>query len=191
MKRIANYGNRTKRRRIRIHGNNQLRTSVLKHCGTVNHEKYELEIRDFNPKWVIEYIPYLSQIFKNNHDRIGLLGIPIQSGSEKILKLMNRDHSATELKKCLISLRKTSPNIKLMTHVMIGFPGEDENDFGNTIDLLYSVKFDIVYIYRYADRPGTKSSELNHKISDAVKNRRTYRLRNHLIKHLPQTTILG
>lgn len=154
-------------------------------------EKYELEIHDFSPKWLIEYFPYLSQIMKNNHDRIGLLGIPVQSGSEKILKLMKRDYSASALKNCLISLRQTIPNIKLMTHVMIGFPGEDENDFGKTIDLLDSVKFDLVHIFRYSDRTGTKAAELNNKISDIVKDHRIHKLKNHLIKHIPQTTIFG
>lgn len=152
-------------------------------------EKFKIEIHDFSPKWLIEYYPSLSQILNNNHDRIGLLGFPVQSGSEKIIKLMNRDYSTTALKKCLISFQEISPDIKLWTHVIIGFPGEDESDFDDTIDFLNSVKFDTIFIYRYSDRPGTKSSELNHKISNAVMERRILRLRNHLSEHMPQTTI--
>jgi len=145
-------------------------------------KKYKIEIHDFSPKWLTEYFPSLYQIVKNNHDRIDVLGFPIQSGSEKILKLMNRDYSATELKRCLKSLREISPDVKLWTHVMIGFPGEDKNDFDDTMNLLDSIKFDHVSIYKYSDRPGTKSSELNHKISDDLKDSRIRRLEKYLLK---------
>jgi tRNA A37 methylthiotransferase MiaB len=152
-------------------------------------EKFKLEIHDFSPKWLIEYYPSLSQILSNNHDRIGLLEFPIQSGSEKIIKLMNRDYSTTELKKCLISLKEILPDTNLWTHVIIGFPGEDSSDFNDTVDFLNSVKFDAIFIYRYSDRPETKASELNHKIFNDVIERRIHTLKNQLTMHIPQTNI--
>ncbi len=89
------------------------------------------------------------------------LHLPVQSGSDRVLKMMGRGY-ATELYFDLIErLRKSRPGIALSTDIIVGFPGETEQDFQLTLDLLSRVRFASVYAFKYSPRPGTAALRLN------------------------------
>jgi MiaB/RimO family radical SAM methylthiotransferase len=137
--------------------------------------EYQLVLSDFHPRWFIQYYPELSEIFVANVSRIGHIEIPVQSGSDKILNLMKRHYSSEDIKRCGKSLREKAPDIHMKTHLIIGFPGETDDDFDQTLDLVRTVKFDRVISYQYTDRPGTEASGFPGKVSSLVKIRRHWR----------------
>jgi tRNA-2-methylthio-N6-dimethylallyladenosine synthase len=102
--------------------------------------------------------------------------LPVQSGSETILRAMKRGYTAADAKTCLCELRNARSKIILSTHVIVGFPGETDRDFQDTIDLLNAVRFDRIDIYKYSDRPQTESSVMPDKVVEKVKRKHVRRL---------------
>ena len=105
------------------------------------------------------------------------LNLPIQSGDNEILKLMNRHYTVKEYKNKIAKLRKKIPDICLSTDIIIGFPGETKKAFGNTVKLFRDVKYDMAYINKYSPRPGTAAWKLGDPISWEEKKRREKDLR--------------
>ena len=149
-----------------------------------NKQKFQLIFDDFSPKWLIMYFPDLFQIITKHSNRFGYVGLPIQSGSEKILSLMKRDYTAEDAKKCMLALKKACPELHIHTHVLIGFPGEDEEDFLGTIEYLRDVPFDRVAIYKYSDRPNTPASKSAEKVPKNEMRGRMLRIREIVKKSL-------
>jgi tRNA-2-methylthio-N6-dimethylallyladenosine synthase len=89
-----------------------------------------------------------------------LIHLPIQSGSNKILNLMNRKHTIDEYLQTFEKLKAINPNIQFSSDFIIGYPGEDENDFLDTFDLINKIKFINSYSYIYSPRPGTVAADL-------------------------------
>jgi len=83
------------------------------------------------------------------------LHLAVQSGSNKILKAMNRRHTAEEFVELTNDIKKQVPNIQFGTDIIVGFPGETEKDFQDTLSILKAVKFNVVYVQRYSPRKGT------------------------------------
>jgi len=137
---------------------------------------FKLIIDDFSPKWFVKYFQELLEIFAKNASRIGYLGLPVQSGSEKILRLMKREYSAENVRKCILVLRQACAELEITTHIMIGFPGETDRDFVDTLNFIRSVQFDQVAIYKYSDRPNTCALELCDKISEWEKLKRIWKI---------------
>jgi tRNA-2-methylthio-N6-dimethylallyladenosine synthase len=100
------------------------------------------------------------------------LHLPAQSGSDRILSLMNRKYTASEYQEKVGRLRAVCPEIALTADVMVGFPGETEEDFKATLQLLENVRYDNLFSFRYSDRPSTGASGLPEKINEEVKARR-------------------
>ena len=100
-----------------------------------------------------------------------LLHLPVQSGSNKVLKEMNRKHSVEEYKKIISDLLKNKPNIKFSSDFIIGYPGETEEDFENTLNLLNEIKFINTYSFLYSPRPGTPAASKNNYFQDDSKKR--------------------
>jgi len=98
--------------------------------------------------------------------------LPIQSGDDEILKKMNRGYTIRQYKNLVKKIRKKVPNIKLSTDVIVGFPGETEKQFENTVRLFKEIKFDKTYIAKYSPRPGTAAYELKDNVSWEEKKRR-------------------
>jgi tRNA A37 methylthiotransferase MiaB len=137
---------------------------------------YKLVLTDVNVRYLIRYTPALSDIFAAHTDRIQLLKVPVQSGSDRILQLMKRCYTRTEARTCLTYLREKAPTLPLDTHVLIGFPGETDEDFEDTMDLLRSVRFDQIQVFSYTDRPNTVACDLTDKVPERVKRQRIMRL---------------
>ena len=106
------------------------------------------------------------------------LHLPVQSGSDKILKNMNRKYTAKEYVKIIERIRKFCPNIALSSDFIIGYPGETEEDFKRTVDLIKEVNFAQAYSFKYSSRPGTKAARFKDIIEVEVANRRLYEVQD-------------
>ena len=102
--------------------------------------------------------------------------LPVQSGSDKMLKKMNRKHTAEEYINIINNLRKQRSDIAFSSDFIVGFPGETEEDFEHTIQLIKEVKFSQAYSFKYSPRPGTPSAEYANQIPEEVKSQRILRL---------------
>lgn len=102
--------------------------------------------------------------------------IPLQSGSNKILKAMNRTYDREKFLNTVEKLKSTVRGICLSTDVIIGFPGESEEDFLDTLDILNRVGFDMVYAFKYSPREGTPAAKMSDQIETAIKEERIARL---------------
>ncbi len=98
--------------------------------------------------------------------------LPVQSGSTAVLKRMNRHYSREEYLEKIAMLKEACPGITITTDLIVGFPGETEEDFEQTISLLKEVRYDQIFVFKYSPRPGTPASRLPDQIPPDVKTRR-------------------
>jgi len=130
--------------------------------------------KDFS-KELIKALPTLKKVTPYIH-------LPVQSGSDRILKAMNRHYSVNQYLKLLFALRSQLPALTLTTDIIVGFPGETEKDFQNTIDLFKKATFDMAYIAKYSPRPGTAAARLADDVPPQEKERRFRELTKVLAK---------
>ncbi|MGB4610563.1 MAG: tRNA (N6-isopentenyl adenosine(37)-C2)-methylthiotransferase MiaB [Saccharofermentanales bacterium] len=102
--------------------------------------------------------------------------LPLQSGSDRILKLMRRRHDRARYLEIVQQLRKARPDISLTTDIIVGFPGETEQDFADTLDLMRQVKFDNAFTFIYSAREGTPAAKYEYDLDPHVINQRFERL---------------
>ncbi|MBN2608805.1 MAG: tRNA (N6-isopentenyl adenosine(37)-C2)-methylthiotransferase MiaB [Candidatus Fermentibacteraceae bacterium] len=104
------------------------------------------------------------------HDNIcRQLHLPVQSGSDRVLSRMNRGYSSSEYLDKIAMLREAMPGIVLSTDVIAGFPGETEDDFAMTVDLLGTVRFDYAFLFRYSQRSGTKACGFPDQVPEEIR----------------------
>ena len=106
--------------------------------------------------------------------------LPIQSGSDRILKLMGRKYTVEEYLKLVEKIRERVPNVSVTTDIIVGFPGETEDDFKQTLDIVNRVKYDLAYTFIYSPREGTPASKMEDTTLMEEKKERLARL-NELI----------
>jgi threonylcarbamoyladenosine tRNA methylthiotransferase CDKAL1 len=135
---------------------------------------------DFGPRWLIEQRRDLQSLLIAHKDKLGTIGFPIQSGSDRILQLMKRGYTAAESRDCLLALRRAAPDLRIVSHVILGFPGETRRDLLDTCDLVRSIGFARVQPFTYSVRPGTEAAELPGQLSSFVKAMRTWEFRARL-----------
>ncbi len=100
------------------------------------------------------------------------LHLPIQSGSSRILKIMNRKYDKEHYLELVEKLRKAIPDISLTTDFIVGFPGETEEDFEETVDIVRKVRFDSAFTFIYSKRTGTPAATMENQVpEDVIKNR--------------------
>jgi tRNA-2-methylthio-N6-dimethylallyladenosine synthase len=104
------------------------------------------------------------------------LHLPVQSGSSRILKAMNRKHDADFFLRIVEKIRAARPDIALSTDFIVGFPGETEKDFEETMALIDVVQFASAFSFKYSPRPGTPAAMMHAQVSDAVMAERLQRL---------------
>lgn len=102
--------------------------------------------------------------------------LPLQSGSDRILSLMNRTYTRERFFEIVKELREKIPGISLSTDIIVGFPGETEEDFLQTLDMLRLCRFDLVYAFMYSSREGTAAAKMDGHIDENVKSSRLSRL---------------
>ncbi len=100
------------------------------------------------------------------------LHLPLQSGSDSILKAMNRGYNADHYRQKIKEARKMIPGLTLTSDIIVGFPGETENDFKETLSVIKEMRFDDLFAFKYSDRPQTKAEELGGKIPEKIKEER-------------------
>ena len=104
------------------------------------------------------------------------LHLPFQSGSDEILKQMNRKYTSSDYLKLIDYAKKVMPDIVLTSDVIVGFPGETEEQFEDTLKLIKKVKYDTLFTFIYSKRNGTKAAVMENQISREIKQQRFERL---------------
>ena len=123
----------------------------------------------------------LINLFGEEQKLMPQLHLPVQSGSDKILKLMNRNHTRLDYLKLIEKFRKVKSDIQFSSDFIVGYPGETETDYLDTINLVREVGFTLSYSFIYSQRPGTPSTELD-KISSEISKQRLEQLQGILFK---------
>ena len=136
-------------------------------------EEFLVILNDLNPRWLIHHFSRLFPIMVESQDRIEDIRIPIQSGSDEVLKRMRRGYKSNDAISAIAKLKENIPDLKIHTHVLIGFPGETDIDFDLTKNTLKKLKFERIAVYRYEDRPGTEASKMCNKVSYNEKIKRS------------------
>jgi tRNA-2-methylthio-N6-dimethylallyladenosine synthase len=104
------------------------------------------------------------------------LHLPVQSGSNRILAAMNRKHTAEDYLRVVEKVRAARPDIALSTDMIVGFPGETDDDFEETLNLVKEVGFAQSFSFKYSPRPGTPAANMEDQIPEALKSERLTRL---------------
>ena len=115
----------------------------------------------------------LIDCYSSNKKLMPFVHLPIQSGSDKILKLMNRKHNVDFYLEIYDKLMKINPEIKFSSDFIIGYPGETESDFKDTLNLLEKIKFINSFSFIFSPRPGTKAADFKIADKNELKNRLT------------------
>lgn len=118
----------------------------------------------------------LIQVMKESHKICKHLHLPIQSGSSRILNKMNRRYSKEQYLELVDKLRAAVPDISLTTDIIVGFPGETEEDFLETLDVVRKVRYDSAFTFIYSKRTGTPAAAMEEQIPEAVIRHRFERL---------------
>jgi tRNA-2-methylthio-N6-dimethylallyladenosine synthase len=124
--------------------------------------------KDFT-KDVIEAIAQSDKVCEQVH-------LPVQSGSSRILEKMNRHYTKEQYLNLVHSIKETIPDVSITTDIIVGFPGETEEDFEETLNLAREVQYDSAYTFIYSRRKGTPADEMEDQIDDDVKHNRFNRL---------------
>jgi tRNA-2-methylthio-N6-dimethylallyladenosine synthase len=124
--------------------------------------------RDFSDK-IIRTIEKSRKICEHFH-------LPVQSGSNKILKLMNRGYTREYYLELINKIKGRIEHCSITSDIIIGFPGEEEADYQDTLDLIQKVQFDAAYIFIYSPRKGTKAAEMQNQVDPEIKKDRIKRL---------------
>ncbi|OCL26232.1 tRNA (N6-isopentenyl adenosine(37)-C2)-methylthiotransferase MiaB [Orenia metallireducens] len=118
---------------------------------------------------LIEAVAKLEKVCDHFH-------LPVQAGSNKVLKAMNRNYTREEYMDLIERVRAKNPNAAISTDVIVGFPGESEEDFQDTLDLFEKVEYDMAYSFMYSKRTGTPAAKMEEQVPDDIKNDRLQRL---------------
>jgi tRNA-2-methylthio-N6-dimethylallyladenosine synthase len=118
----------------------------------------------------------LIALFAEEPKLMPYLHLPFQSGSDRVLKAMNRRHTAAEYATVIGKVRAVRPDIALSTDIIVGFPGETDADFEQTLALAAQSRFAQAFSFKYSPRPGTPAGSLEQQVPEAVKRERLYAL---------------
>ena len=108
------------------------------------------------------------------------LHLPVQSGSNRILKRMNRKHSKENYIELINKIKCEVVNMAFSSDFIVGYPGETDNDFQETLDLIDKVEFASSYSFKYSPRPGTPASLIKDRVDDSILDKRLNKIQNTL-----------
>ena len=132
----------------------------------------EVERIRFTTSHPVEFSDALIECFRDVPKLVSHLHLPVQSGSDRILAAMKRGHTALEYKAKMRKIKEARPGISLSSDFIIGFPGETDQDFEKTMELIESVGFDVSFSFIYSARPGTPATDLTDDTDQATKKAR-------------------
>jgi tRNA-2-methylthio-N6-dimethylallyladenosine synthase len=134
----------------------------------------------FTTSHPVEFTDNLIEAFAELPQLVDHLHLPVQSGSDHILKMMKRGHTRADYIETIRKLRVVRPNICLSSDFIIGFPGETDQEFEETMAFIEEVGFDLSFSFVYSPRPGTPAAELPDNVSQDVKKQRLERFQNRI-----------
>ncbi|MEW7980369.1 MAG: tRNA (N6-isopentenyl adenosine(37)-C2)-methylthiotransferase MiaB [gamma proteobacterium symbiont of Phacoides pectinatus] len=134
----------------------------------------------FTTSHPLEFSDRLIEVYAEVPELVSHLHLPVQSGSDRILNLMKRGHSAFDYKAKIQRLRQVRPDLSLSSDFIVGFPGETERDFEHTMALIEEVGFDHSFSFIYSARPGTPAAEMPDDVPLALKQARLERLQRRI-----------
>ncbi|OCG05194.1 tRNA (N6-isopentenyl adenosine(37)-C2)-methylthiotransferase MiaB [Gilliamella apicola] len=134
----------------------------------------------FTTSHPIEFTDDIIDVYRDTPELVNFLHLPVQSGSDRVLNLMKRTHTAIEYKSIIRKLRKVRPDIQISSDFIVGFPGETQEDFEQTMKLIADVNFDLSYSFVYSARPGTPAAEMEDNVSEDEKKQRLYILQQRI-----------
>ena len=120
----------------------------------------------------VEFSDALIQVYEDVPELVSHLHLPVQSGSDRILAMMKRNHMVLEYKSKLRKLQRIRPEISFSSDFIIGFPGETDRDFEDTMNLIHDIGFDMSFSFIYSARPGTPAADLPDDVEMDVKKQR-------------------
>mgnify|MGYP000495258956 CR=1 FL=1 len=120
----------------------------------------------------VEFSDALIQVYEDVPELVNHLHLPVQSGSDRILAMMKRNHMVLEYKSKLRKLKRIRPDISFSSDFIIGFPGETDRDFEDTMNLIHDIGFDMSFSFIYSARPGTPAADLPDDVPMEVKKQR-------------------
>ena len=126
----------------------------------------------FTTSHPVEFNERLIAAYQDLPELAGHVHLPVQSGSDRILSRMKRGHTSMEYKSTIRKLKLARPGISISSDFIIGFPGETDEDFGKTMELIDFVGFDQSYSFIYSPRPGTPAADLEDNVPSSVKKNR-------------------
>jgi MiaB/RimO family radical SAM methylthiotransferase len=138
--------------------------------------EYKIHFQDFGIHWLHKFFSELLPLFEQNRHRLGAFCFPIQSGSPKILSAMRRSTNIGSIPEILSTLKAKVPTIQIGTHLIVGFPGETETDFDQTVELVKNIPLDFCNIFQYTDHVRADSHHFPDKIPDSISSSRARKL---------------
>jgi tRNA-2-methylthio-N6-dimethylallyladenosine synthase len=142
----------------------------------------------FTTSHPVEFNDHLIAAYRDIPKLANHLHLPVQSGSDRILTAMKRGHTALEFKSKIRKLRAVRPDITLSTDIIVGFPGESDQDFEKTMQLVEDMGFDTSFCFIYSRRPGTPAADYPDDISLEIKKERLARLQQKLAENTAATS---
>ncbi|WP_314867823.1 tRNA (N6-isopentenyl adenosine(37)-C2)-methylthiotransferase MiaB [Aggregatibacter kilianii] len=134
----------------------------------------------FTTSHPIEFTDDIIDVYRDTPELVSFLHLPVQSGSDRILTMMKRGHTAIEYKSIIRKLKAVRPNIQISSDFIVGFPGETEGDFEQTMNLIAQVNFDMSFSFIYSARPGTPAADYPDDVTEDEKKQRLYLLQQRI-----------
>ena len=144
-------------------------SSLLDELLAVSPENFRFRISSIE---MTEIDDYLIELMKKDHRIARHFHIPLQSGCDTVLKRMNRPYTTKEFLERIEYIRKEIPGISISTDLIVGFPGETDEEFKKTCDFLKECQFSFLHIFPYSLRSGTKAASMEHQIDPKIKKNR-------------------
>ncbi|WP_392398176.1 tRNA (N6-isopentenyl adenosine(37)-C2)-methylthiotransferase MiaB [Edwardsiella piscicida] len=134
----------------------------------------------FTTSHPIEFSDDIIAVYEDTPELVSFLHLPVQSGSDRVLNLMKRTHTALEYKAIIRKLRRARPDIQISSDFIVGFPGETQQDFEQTMQLIAEVDFDMSYSFIFSARPGTPAADMVDDVAEEEKKQRLYILQERI-----------
>lgn len=134
----------------------------------------------FTTSHPIEFTDDIIDVYRDTPELVSFLHLPVQSGSDRVLSMMKRNHTALEYKSIIRKLRAVRPEIQISSDFIVGFPGETAEDFEQTMNLIAQVNFDMSFSFIYSARPGTPAADMPDDVTEEEKKQRLYVLQQRI-----------
>lgn len=134
----------------------------------------------FTTSFPRDFHPDIVDAIEENENLCNWVHLPVQSGSDRILKIMRRGHSVENYVKRIDKIRSSRREISLTTDIIVGFPGETRGDFEDTLNLVDYCQYDMAYVFKYSPRPGTPAFSMNDDVKPEEKTNRFLQLEKKL-----------